>query len=339
VFKFDQTYRDPHFFRHTLRRLITVSVLIEFLVGLSSFSFGVELLLIPVIVFVSLLSAVMDAKPEYALTKKWIDRLIALLGLVLIWGAVNSLIGGWATRNWTELGLMFFLPVWATATTLPFVFLLALYASYVDRFAEIDRRADSKRARRRAKAALLLAFGPRNRALAQMNTLDVRELAAATSWAEARRILAFKRAGIRFEQAKANLAAETLTRYAGVEGMDWRGHPLDQRGFPETKQAFDRLALLQRSKYEQNGRYDEDLDAWVFVAAELPKEHDIVMKVNKKGTAWMAWRQTEGGWYVGIGANDPPPDQWTFEAPEPPDKYPRKDTGWRHGGFADEDED
>jgi hypothetical protein len=117
------------------------------------------------------------------------------------------------------------------------------------------------------------------------------------------------------------------------------GQPLDQREFEETKGALDRLAMFQRSQHEQKGRYNPDLSVGTLVAEKLPPEHGIVMKVNKKGSAWFAWRRTVTGWCLGIGANGPPPDQWTYGASEPPGGFPENDRDWHHGDFDDEDDE
>jgi hypothetical protein len=97
---------------------------------------------------------------------------------------------------------------------------------------------------------------------------------------------------------------------------------------------------LEVSQFEQHGRYNADLSVGILVAERLPPEHGIVVEVKKKGRAWFAWRRTVTGWCLGIGAGGAPPDQWTYQGPEPPGRFPKKgDAGWRHAEFEDESED
>jgi hypothetical protein len=339
LYRFPSTYQDRNFYRRTLGRLISASVAVEFFLGLTSFSFGVELLLLPLIVVLGVLAAWADAKPEYRQVKSFLDNVLGLLGLVVIVGTAIKLINVW-TADPAQLGLMILLPFWATFASLIFVSLLGLYANYQPKLREINRAAaNDRRARWRAKLALMTAFWLRNYELGRFSPFDARELAETTSWGEARRLVAFQRAKIRSAQAEQELAAATLVRYAGVEGSDWRGQPLDQREFPETKEALERLARLEAFQYEQNGRYNADLPVGILVAERLPPEHGMVVKDNKKGTAWFAWRRTVTGWCLGIGAKGAPPDQWTYAGPEPPAGFPKRDTGWQRGEFDDERDD
>ena len=334
--KFTETYETRGFYLRAARRLVGIAVAIEFLIGLTAFSLGAELLLLPAIVILGVLSAFAGTKPEYGQVKKLFDGSLVVLALVVLVLTVMKLIELAPTLDLGQLRLLLFLPVWATFFTLLFVAVFGLYANYEPKMREINRTAaGDRRARWRAKAALISTFWFHNYELGGYAPFDARQLAETTSWQEARRVVAFQRATIRFALAQQDLAAAKLVRYAGVEGTDWDGQPLDQREFVETQEALDHLAMFQRSQFDQHSRYNPDLEVGILVARRLPSEHGIVMKVNMKGSAWFAWRRTGGGWCLGVGASGPPPDQWTYRASEPPGGFPKKDAGWRHGDFDD----
>lgn len=61
-------------------------------------------------------------------------------------------------------------------------------------------------------------------------------------------------------------------------------------------------------------------------------ESEIVMTIGPRARSWFAWRRTISGWVFGIGAAGAPPDVWTWEGPEPPDRAPGPGTAWTHGG-------
>jgi hypothetical protein len=335
LFRFTKTYEDRRFYGRTLRGLIGVSVAVEFFVSLSSFSFAAELLLLLAIVLLALFSAVAGVKPKTRKVKSIADGLLAILGLIVIGGTAVTLVSTWATLDKGKLALSFLLPLWATIGCLPFVSLFGLYANYQSKFGQINWAAPKdRRARRRSKAALLLTFRMRNRALGAFTGADARELTSAKSWGEARRVLAYQRAVVRAQETDEDLAAERLRRFQGVEGTDWEGKQLDQREFEPTKLALDRLAMFHRARHE-NGRYRADLMEVVggLLSDDLPEDAGITMTVHKKGRSWFAWRRTVTGWCLGVGAAGPPPDQWSYEGPEPPLGFPRAGTAWTPGAF------
>jgi hypothetical protein len=334
--KFPETYKTRGFFRGAARRLAGIGVAIEFLIGLTAFSLGAELLLLPAIVILGVLAAFAGTKPEYGRVKKVLDGVLGVLGLFVLVLTVVKLADLLPTVDLGQLMLLFFLPVWATSFTLLFVAVFGLYANYEPKMGEINRTAaGDRRARWRAKAALVGTFSFHSHELGRYAPFDARQLAETSGWREARRVVAFQRATIRFALAKQDLAAAKLVRYAGVEGTGWDDQPLDQREFVETQEALSDLAMLQRSQFDQQSRYSPDLEVGILVARKLPTAHGIVMKVNEKGSAWFAWRRTVGSWCIGVGASGPPPDQWTYGASEPPSGFPRKDAGWRRGNLED----
>lgn len=338
LFRFTETYRKPGFVGRTFWSLVKGSALVEFFIGLTSFSFGVELLLLPAIIVLSVFAAFARTKAEYTPVKKLAEGLLGFLGLVLIVATLGSLIGQWEALDKSRLALSFALPFWATGGSLPFVFFFGLYANYQQVFSPIDRTAaHDRRARWRAKAAVLRTFHLRNRALGTFPPYAAMELAQTKSWGEARRFIAYQQAEVRLREAKEQLAAAKLRRFAGVQGTDWEGNPLDQREFGPTREALRRLASFHEAQY-QDGRYRADLMTIVgdLLSKELPPDHGIVMAVRDNGRSWFAWHRTITGWCLGIGAAGPPPDRWVYEAPEPPKGFPRPGTNWKRGDFDEE---
>ncbi len=339
LFHFTRAWEGRRFYVRTLAGALGLSAIVEFYMGLGSFPLPVEIMLLPTLAFLVVIATVATAKPETRVVGRIANAVLAVLGISLVVGATLALINR-PQLDLAEIARSFALLVWLTAASLPFVFVFSLIANYHDTFHYINTEtAGDKRARRRSKATVLLSFQLRNRELHKFTPSDARDLARTTSWGEARRLIAYQRAVVREHEAKEDVAAKKLLRYAGVEGTDWDGQPLDQREFVETKEALDDLALFQRSQYQQHSRYNPDLEVGILVARKLPTEHGIVMKVNKKGIAWFAWRRTVTGWCLGVGASGRPPDQWTYGASEPPGGFPKKDTGWQPGDVDQLDEE
>jgi hypothetical protein len=328
--KFPETYKSPGFYRRSAGRLFGIAVAIEFLVGLTALSLGAELLLLPAAVILTLLSAVAATKPEYRQIKRLFDGALVVLGLVVIALTAMKLIEIAPTLDPTQLGLLLFLPIWATFFTLLFVGVFGLYANYEPKIGEINRtRPESRRARWRAKLALLTAFGARNLELGRFAPFDARELAQTTSWTEARRYVTYKRAEIRHKVATEELTARRLARYTGVAGDDWDGQPLDQREFVETRLALDYLHTFHEAQF-RDGRYRDDLLTMVHgLLSKTFPEDEITITIARNGKSWFAWRRTVTGWVIGVGAAGPPPDRWSWEGREPPTEPPRPGSDWK----------
>lgn len=338
LFGFTDAYEGRGYYGRTLVRVIGLTALVEFYVNLSAFPLPVEFLLLPLLVFLGLTSAVAALKPDTMIVKRLADGLLAVLGLAVLIATGAYLLREWPNLDKAELALSFAVPIWLTIATLPFIFFFSLYANYEETFVRIDLRTkDDPRARRQAKLALAATFNVRNRELHRFTGPGPGELAAARNWGEARRIIAYHRAETRLEEAKKDLVAKTLSRYAGVEGTDWHGRPLDKREFDDSTQALDMLGSFHRAQFK-DGRYRADLlneFGHLLPSRTLP-DPGIVSTVKANGRAWFAWRRTVGGWCFGIGATRPPPDLWTFEGPEPPTNFPATADGWRHGDFDGE---
>jgi hypothetical protein len=333
-FSFVRATKERGFYLRTLGRVVGLTAIVEFYANLAPFPLPIELLLAPAAAFLALMSAMAALKPEYRVLKRIADPLLFLIGITVLTATALYLAGNWTTIDKKELALQFGQPVWLTLASLPFVFAFSLYANYQAQFVRFDLMTrDDPRARRRAKLALLVSYGLRNHELSFFSGRAISDLVAASTWPEARRVVAYRRAEARVEEAQKALAAARLIRYEGVSGVDWDGRPYDEREFEDTKTALLFLASMHRARYE-NGRYRRDLMDLVkgIVSRTLPEE-EFVMSVAKDRHSWFAWRQTIGGWYLGIGGVGAPTEDWVYLAHHGPTGFPSAETGWQEGEF------
>lgn len=338
LFGFSKAYEERRFYTRTLVRVVALTALVEFYVNLVAFPLWIELLLVPAALFLTLLSAVAGMKPETEVVRRWADRLLATAGAAVIVATGASLAAQWDTLDKSELALAFAQPIWLTLAALPFVFVFSLLVNYEEHFVRIGFFSkENPAAARRAKLALIRTYHVRNRELHRFPGLGIQELARARDWADVRRIIAFHRAQARLDEAQKELKAAEVARYAGVEGTDWEGRPLDKREFEETKDTLEHLASYHAGQYKE-GRYRSDLIRAVegIITKAFP-EDEITMTVSRNGRSWFAWRRTAGGWYFGIGAAAPPPDRWTYEGEAPPESIPRPGTAWKHRDFGEDE--
>jgi hypothetical protein len=322
------------FVGRTVKRAVGLTAFVEFYIGVGSFDLWAEPLLIPVAVFVGLMSAVAGMNPANRIVKRLFDAIASILGLTIVVATAIYVTSNWGNLNQRQLLLTFLLPIWLTVASLPAVYAVSLYSNYEAAFVRLGfhNRADAK-ARRRAKLALVLGYNFHNHELDGFAGRAISDLADAKTWSDARKVVALQRAESRLSNAKETMEAARAARYAGVSGTDWDGRPFDEREFNETKEALDQLHTFQ-SAQSDNGRYRTDILSIVsgLLSKTFP-EAEINLTFARKDRAWFTWRRTIGGWVLGKGAAGPPPDEWSYLGLEEPRGAPTPTSGWVQGAF------
>lgn len=316
-------------FQNEARRALRAAVVIDFFLNLAVLPLPVELILVPSLTFLILMSAFAGNREDLRQAKGCVDGVLGFLGLVLFAYVAVRVLTDWNHFNSpaTLEGLL--LPIWLTLATLPFIYAVAVWAACQRAFRLVDRSAEERPSRWRTRLALMLGLGPRARELGQLHLYPARKIGEATSFRAARSAVRDYRRGLAEERQAVRDEEERLRRLAGVEGIDEEGRQLDQREFAETREALQYIASAQMGWYSNSEhRYRED---WISLLAPfpgLPEDHGITVHVAPDGQAWWAWRRTITGWCFAIGATGPPPDQWLYDGPEPPTDFPRSDEAW-----------
>jgi hypothetical protein len=275
------------------------------------------------------LLALAESRDEYALVKGFLETIVGLIGFALILQVVISIASDWDGFDKVRALRALALPVWMTFGVLPYALTVRLWVDYDSAFNWVNHETNDRRARRRAKLALLLELRLRARQGGSFRTYWARQVVATGTVREAREVV---REYLRDQKRRAAEAAEAearLVRFAGVEGEDEDGRRLDQREFEETRDALQSIATTQMGWYErQGGRYRPDLLQVLTPFKGLPEDHGISLLVSPDGQSWRAWRRTVTGWCLAIGAAEAPPDQWLYDGPEPPNGLPGRDAAW-----------
>jgi hypothetical protein len=181
---------DPELFGRIIRRRLLAAVLvIEFVANLYVFNLAVELMLVPGVVFLVLLDAAAETKPEYARVKTITEGALAVFGVFLLVRAANIVLSDPGSFATSETVMRFLLPILLSAAFLPFVYLLALWVLYEQAFTRLDHFASHPRIARRRKWAMVRTFALNRRTLLAFAGPDQVKLARAESDAEIKRIL------------------------------------------------------------------------------------------------------------------------------------------------------
>ncbi|MEX1007050.1 MAG: hypothetical protein WD271_04305 [Acidimicrobiia bacterium] len=128
--RYDHVVEDPHFFRHTMLGALSLTVIVEFLTNLSSFSLPVEFLLVPLLVLLGATLAVSATREEFAPARGCLTRVVAVAGLGLLLYSLTRVLENIGDVATTDMLRELVTPALLTLCLLPFIYLLGVYGSY-----------------------------------------------------------------------------------------------------------------------------------------------------------------------------------------------------------------
>ena len=196
-FSVTQVARQTHFFRGTALAAFKATVFIEFYVNLYVFPFLVELILLPMVTVLLMLSVIAGRDQRTRDVKALVDTLTALVGLALLAFVTVSLMVNWRQVDWPGTLRRLTLPIWLTLGLLPFLYVLSLFSNYEQAFMQLRWTSRDPRAIRRAQLALLTELNVHTRLVGKFAIPWPARLTEASSFREARRVVREYRTSMR----------------------------------------------------------------------------------------------------------------------------------------------
>jgi hypothetical protein len=334
LFNLNKASKEPGFFGRTAKETFGFTLILGFLSDLYVLSVPVEFVGLGILAVLAGVSAVAAHQRDSAEARKLADGCLSLVGLTILALALFSLITNWSNEDAPGLVRQLLMPAWMTLGVLPYIYAVSLYAVYEMAFKWIGfRNTAGFRARCAAKAAVVVRLRGRAMLVDKFNLPWATRSADAGSFRAALAVVdEFKDDLARREQEKQD-AAERLIRLAGVDGVDDEGRRLDRREFEETTRALRWIGTCQMGWGRRETGYRADiLDVVGDLSSHgLPGDGGITVLVSPDGGSWYAWRRTSSGWVFAIGAAGPPPDQWEYDGPVPPEGFPGESSDWGSG--------
>jgi hypothetical protein len=330
VMRLNDAIEKPGFFRIALITSVGVAAVVEFLSALKSFPLWLELPAQSLAVLLAGVAVAAAREPEQAPVRKLANGYLVIFGLsALIWSTAH-LAAEWSNLDLGRIFREFLLPIWLTAVALIYVYGFAVLGAYQGFFRGMRIWNRDGPLLRQRLAVMVRANGRLGR-LRLLSGLGIQRIARTHTFRQAWNELGglADEARQRIEEEAA--AERRLIDNAGVPGTDDSGRQLDQREHVETRDALRWLATCHMGHY-RNGEqaYRTDLLPIVeshFSRDGLPKDHGVEMYVAPDSQRWYATRQAVTGWWFAIGAAGPPPDQWLYDGPHPPQGLPTE-TEW-----------
>ena len=179
----------PHFFREAVLSTLKYSVFVEFYVNLVTFSLPIELVLVPVVTVITLLTVVAGKDEKFKPVRVLLNWVTALIGFGLLIAVSVRLAADWHHVDTLSDLRQLALPMWLTVGLMPYIFLLVLWATYGLLFVRINFATNDKKARRRAKVALAFALNFRTHRVGQFGGPWLHQIGSASTFSQARSVV------------------------------------------------------------------------------------------------------------------------------------------------------
>ncbi len=154
---FDKAIKDEHYFKSALLDNLKLVVLLEFIINLYVFNLIVEVILLPIIAFIILLSTYAGTSEQYISVKKMLDVIMGIIGLSFILFALYNVTLDFQGFVAMDNLRSFALPPIFTLVFFPFIYFLALYSLYENIFIRLDHFNEDKRITNYAKWKIIAA--------------------------------------------------------------------------------------------------------------------------------------------------------------------------------------
>jgi hypothetical protein len=189
--RFSQVYEQEDYFHRAARRALRWGILAEVLINLVVMPFWGEFLFLPFLTFLVLMQVVAQHRDDLGQVEKFLDGALSVIGLGLFGFVALSVVFNPSQFDPAYYLRLLALPIWLSIVSLPFIYLLGLYAAYDKHFRWLRFIAPDEAVAWRARRALVRGFHLRARRLGTFDRAWQRRLvdAAATSPAEASRVV------------------------------------------------------------------------------------------------------------------------------------------------------
>jgi len=157
LFEFSKA-NDPKFFRNAFKNNLKILIILEFVINLYVFDLWIELLIIPFSAILGGMIAISETDKKYEITKKFLNFIMSLMGLLCIGYASYMVITDFKHFATIKNLESFYLPILFSITFIPFVYFSALYSGYENLFIRLGFFIDDSSVLKYAKMRTIFAF-------------------------------------------------------------------------------------------------------------------------------------------------------------------------------------
>lgn len=155
VFKLNEA-KSNTYFKGVFFTAIKWTIVLEFVVGLYSFSLLSELIILPVLIFLTALQAFVGLDEKHKIVSKFLQNVLAMVGFSVFSYSLYKTVANFDDVLTFQNLVALLLPSIITILFIPFVYLLALYSAYESYFIHLDFMAIKKDKVKEVKKLILL---------------------------------------------------------------------------------------------------------------------------------------------------------------------------------------
>jgi hypothetical protein len=158
LFKIDSIKKDPHFFKNSVLDNFKLIAIIQFVVGIYTFSLLIELLLVPVLVILCTMLVLAQTDKEYHLEKKILSGIMTALGIIFIFYSTYMLVTNFGEFAKVQTIYDFSIPPLLTLLYLPFIFIMLVFKTYESVFFKLKSPIKESKVQHFAKIYSMIKF-------------------------------------------------------------------------------------------------------------------------------------------------------------------------------------
>lgn len=158
LFNVSRIDEDRTYFGRTIRETLSLTGLLVFIVGLQSFSLPAELLIVPVMTFLTLMHQVSERDTAHAPAKHCLGTLLVIVGFSILAYSVYATFLEWAKFDVRQNVSELLVPILLSLLFLPFLYCVSIVIVYDRNFGNIAYALPDKGLARFARRRALLAF-------------------------------------------------------------------------------------------------------------------------------------------------------------------------------------
>ncbi len=129
---------DDKYISKVLKDNLKITIVLEFFMGTFTFNIWIELMIIPIITFISLMSVFSENKEEYKDVHKVCDFVLAVAGLWMLYETIKLGISEYKNLNIINTIVSFLIPIVYMFLLIPLEFSLELYSKYENLFSRMS---------------------------------------------------------------------------------------------------------------------------------------------------------------------------------------------------------
>jgi hypothetical protein len=155
---FDASKKKASFLKDALKDIFKITTVLEFVIGVYTFNLITEFVLVPIIIFLSLMLAFSERDKKHEPVKKLLNGILVVFGFFLVLYSFYHIVVNFRTFASTGTLSDFLIPPTLSLLFIPFVYLLSIVMGYETDFIRVNAAIKNKRLAKYARRQAMLRF-------------------------------------------------------------------------------------------------------------------------------------------------------------------------------------